>query len=278
MKNSTIALIIVAALAIIVFVYWYYYHYEPYIDTQCTMINGILQTQDGRLCSTTTRYFDCSRPTCSWNSNCGQGGPPSNSNDCANYSGSNDGVHNSPYNAPSLQNGVVYTTAAASGSFGLTRNGGEPCGKCYELEITGQCGNPYDSGKYGCDNAKNMSMKGTKFVTMVTNLCPDWNSGQNEGCPPALKDKNVRGANHHFDLAIIGGGFGAQGKCPSQYSWSPKNVSDCGNPNIVPPMYKDACEIFYKNLGEMDNPMVAFKEVPCPNVPNYNYLNTGKLS
>ncbi len=152
-----------------------------------------------------------------------------------------------------------------------------PCGKCYELEITGQCGNPYDDGEYGCNNNKNMSMKGTKFITMTTNLCPDWNSSQNKGCPPTPQDKNVRGANHHFDIALIGGGFGAQGKCPSNFSWSPKNVSDCSNPSIVPSQYQKACEIFYNELGQMDNPLVAWREVPCPNTPNYNFLNTGKL-
>ena len=97
----------------------------------------------------------------------------------------------------------MFTTAAASGSFGLTQSGGEPSGKCYELEITGQCGNPYDNGQYACNNTNNMKMQGKKFITMVTNLCSDWDAGQNKGCPPTLKDKNIRGANHHFDIALV---------------------------------------------------------------------------
>jgi hypothetical protein len=273
-------LIILGIISVVIVAYlWYKYHYEPYSDTQCSVVNGKLQTADGRLCATTTRYWDCSRPTASWNPNCGTGGPITKTNNCANYSGADDGIHNSPYNAPSTDGKTVFTTSAASGSFGLTQSGGKPCGKCYELEITGQCGNPYDNSQYACDNAKNVSMKGTKFITMVTNLCPDWqSSGGNagKGCPPSSNDLNIRGANHHFDVALVGGGFGAQGKCPTNYSWSPKNVQDCSNTSIVPSQYKSACEIFYNQLGQIDNPMVAFKEVPCPNTPNYNLLNTGK--
>lgn len=247
----------------------------------CAMrnVNGNveLQTEDGRKCATTTRYWDCSRPTCSWNPNCGKGGNITDSTTCANYSGDPDGTHNSLYNQLYSQNGSVYTTAAASGSFGLTASGGMQCGKCYELEITGQCGNPYDAGQYGCNNAANEKVKGTKFTTMVTNLCPDWNNGK--GCPPTPQDKNVRDANYHFDLALVGGGLGAQGKC-SDYryhlSGDVKSIEDCSKASIVDPIFTEGCKAYFNQLGGMDNPMVAFREITCPSVPSYQQLNTGK--
>lgn len=242
----------------------------------CSMRNGVLQTEDGRLCATTTRYWDCSRPTCSWNPNCGKGGNINDSTTCANFSGDPDGVHTSIYNQVYLVDNNVYTTSAASGSFGLTSQGGLPCGKCYELEITGQCGNPYDNGPNACSNT-NEAVKGTKFTTMVTNLCPDWDNGK--GCPPTPQDKNIRDANHHFDVAIVGGGLGAQGKC-NDYRYhlggDVKSIQDCSNTNIVDPAFAEGCKVYFTQLGGMDNPMVAFREIQCPNIPSYQQLNTGR--
>jgi hypothetical protein len=246
--------------------------------------NGVLRTADNRLCATTTRYWDCSRPTCSWH--------PCGADNCAACSGAPDGVHASPANQPLVQDGVVYVTAAASGSFGINPDSGGPaCGECYELEVTGQCGNPYACGQYACDNQKNAGMSGQKFVVMVTNDCPDWQPGGSccsgsgscgGGCPPTPQDHNLRGAAHHFDLAIPGGGFGAQGKCSSAYTWSPRSAGDCAKPDIIPPAYQAGCEAYFNQLGGMDNPMVAFRKISCPaGVASYDALNcssTGRAS
>ena len=153
------------------------------------------------MCATTTsRYWNDSRPTCSWNPNCGKGGNITDSTTCANYSGAPDGLHNSIYNQIYSQNNSVYTTSAASGSFGL--------------EIIGQ---------YDCNNVANEKIKGIKFITIVTNLCPDWNNGKR--CPPIPQDKNIRNANYHFDIAIVGGD-----KC-----------SD--------PIFAEGCKVYLNQLG-----------------------------
>lgn len=269
---------------------------EPLIPV-CTIKDGVLQTGDGRLCATTTRYWDCNRPTCSWNPNsCGTTGTCANCSGCVNQAGTTGcptGTQASLNNLLYEQNGKVYGTAAGSGSLSITSSGGLACGKCYELEITGQCGNPYNytgtNNCNGCQPYVNEAAAGEKLTVMITNSCPDWQPGQNcctgctncqgcgGGCPPTSQDKNVRGANYHFDIAIPGGGQGAAAACPQGYTWKVNSVEDCTNPSVLPqdtPEYRNSCLIYYNNLNGMDNPMVAFKEVPCPeNIPSYQGLN-----
>ena len=237
------------------------------------------------MCATTTRYWDCSRPTCSFNSSSCD---PGCTDCCANCSGDPDGVHNSPFNQLFLENNMIYGTVAASGSFGLTTNGGPPCGRCYELEITAQCGNPYVCGPNGCNNDNNDDAAGQKLTVMVTNLCPDWQpnvtccegctgcSTCGAGCPPIEGNQNIRGATRHFDIAVPGGGQGLQGKCPNQFTWNPTNINDCTNTEILPSIYASGCQIYYNQLKGMDNPMVAFKEIACPNTTPFLQLNCKK--
>lgn len=152
---------------------------EPGIPI-CAIKNGVLQTQDGRLCATTTRYRDCSRPTCSRHpDSCGITGTCANWSDCVNSIGTTGcptGTQSPLYNLFTMKNGKVYGTAAGSGSLSITPGGGIGCGKCYELEITGQCGNPYNyTGSNTCDGCApyvNKGAAGETLTIMITNSCP----------------------------------------------------------------------------------------------------------
>merc|ERR1719310_1764614 len=88
------------------------------------------------------------------------------------------------------EGGKMYGTAAVSNTL---LNGKSGCGKCYELELTEKCGNPYSKG--GCNHGANRAAAGKRITVMVTNLCPDL-----PACPKNWGQKNVYGKSVHFDI------------------------------------------------------------------------------
>merc|ERR1712078_397758 len=88
------------------------------------------------------------------------------------------------------EGGKMYGTAAVSNTL---LNGKSGCGKCYELELTEKCGNPYSKG--GCNHNANRAAAGKRITVMATNLCPDL-----PACPKTWNQKNVYGKSVHFDI------------------------------------------------------------------------------
>ena len=246
----------------------------------CNLVGGEWVASDPAYkCASSTRYWDCSRPTCSWNPGSCSGAQQHPY--CADNSGYSVGQSGQGKDYISLANqpyydqatNTVYATAAVSGSLGIGQQGGPACGKCYEAYVTNKCGNPYYVG--GCNNSYNQNAAGTKLVIMDTNFCPD-----QPACPLTVQDKNAADAHYHFDIALPGGGVGGQNHCQTLYNnqnptfMKANSISDCSNTSIIPTVLADGCKTYFNNLKQMDNPMIAFKEITCPNnVPSFNKLN-----
>jgi hypothetical protein len=88
------------------------------------------------------------------------------------------------------EGGKLYGTAAVSNTL---LNGKSGCGKCYDLEVTEKCGNPYHKG--GCNNNANQASAGKRITVMATNLCPD-----EPACPKHPGQSNIYGKTVHFDI------------------------------------------------------------------------------
>ena len=177
--------------------------------------------------ASTTRYWDCSKPTCAWCGKCKKAG---------------DGDYAASWNQLFKgSDGKLYGTAATCGSLGQSNSGGD-CKHCYELIV------------------KDGSAKGKTLTVMATNFCPDQPT-----CPKSPSDKNQYGEHYHFDIAIPGGGVGKADKCDkeygSKYDWKVNSKSDCTK---LPTKLQSGCKVWWEELGGMDNPKVDFKKVSCP--------------
>jgi len=183
------------------------------------MLTGVSGT------ASTTRYWDCSKPTCAWASKC---------------LGSGHGNFASDWNQLFKgSDGRIYGTVASSGSFGMDDAGGA-CMKCYDLTV------------------KDGPAMGKQLTVMATNYCPD------EPTCPAAGETNPKGQQYHFDIAIPGGGLGGQGKCSEEYGggdWKVLSADDCGK---LPEGIQSGCNLWYNDLDGMDNPLVDWVEVSCP--------------
>eukprot|EP00937_MAST-01D_sp_MAST-1D-sp2_P005638 g5638.t1 len=184
-------------------------------------------TPSGTKTASTTRYWDCSKPTCAWCGKCKKAG---------------DGDYAASWNQLFKgSDGKLYGTAATSGSLGQSNSGGD-CKHCYELTF------------------KDGAAKGKTLTLMTTNFCPDQPT-----CPKSPSDKNQYGEHYHFDIAIPGGGVGAADKCQKQYSskysWKANSKSDCSK---LPDKLQGGCKVWWEELGGMDNPKADFKKVDCP--------------
>jgi len=88
------------------------------------------------------------------------------------------------------EGGKLFGTAAVSNTLLKGKSG---CGKCYELEVTAKCGNPYHKG--GCNGNANTAAAGKRITVMATNLCPDL-----PACPKQPGQTNIYGKTVHFDI------------------------------------------------------------------------------
>lgn len=222
-----------------------------------------------------TRYWDCCKPSCSWNENAG--GHP------AKQCSSNGKNQSTDYGAGSVCSGGPMATCTSQIPFTIdgceqygfafaavpASNGGQ-CGKCFQLTFTGE-------GKYGdCPNCKKLAEAKKKLIIMVTNIGGDVNQGQ-------------------FDVMIPGGGVGAFNGC-SAMGWGNQGeqygglLSNCETENN----YKSAkyascltekCNSVFGNDSEAkqgclflanwmlaaSNPMHNYEEVECPDVLKQRY-------
>ena len=189
----------------------------------------------------TTRYWDCCKPSCSWNGKSSHVTQPVATCDASGntltdvnvQSGCNGGSaymcsDQTPW---AVNNSLSYGFAAASlvgGSEDST------CCTCMKLTFT--------SGP----------VSGNQMIVQVTNTGSDLSS-------------------NHFDIAIPGGGFGifTQG-CPGQfgsgYQWGAQyggisSASECAG---LPQVLQAGCYWRFNWFQNADNPSVNFEQVTCP--------------
>ncbi|OAA62666.1 Barwin-like endoglucanase [Niveomyces insectorum RCEF 264] len=191
---------------------------------------------------TTTRYWDCCKPSCGWAGKgfskgpvgtCGKDDRPLNDNGVTKSGCENGGnAFMCSSQSPWAVNDTVAYGYAAVRIAGSTEN--QWCCACYELTFT--------SG----------TVQGKKMVVQATNTGGDLGS-------------------NHFDLAIPGGGVGEFNACTQQYGAPPNgwgdryggihSKSDCAS---FPAALKDGCNWRFDWFAGADNPAVTFRQVTCP--------------
>ncbi|KAL3427640.1 glycoside hydrolase family 45 protein [Phlyctema vagabunda] len=192
----------------------------------------------------TTRYFDCCKPSCGY---AGKLTPAAGSSVVQSCD-----IHDAPvadFNAQSAcAGGTAYTCSdqtpwavsdsLAYGFAAVNIAGGTEaswCCACYELTFT-----------------SSPSLVGKKMVVQATNTGGDL------------------GANH-FDLAIPGGGFGIYDACTTEWKnastdWGERygGISRRSQCDTFADALKPACYWRFDWFQNADNPSVAFTQVACP--------------
>ena len=223
-----------------------------------------------------TRYWDCCKPSCSWQEN--SGGNPARQ--CTNkgktestdWGGgsvcSGGGLMTCTSQIPFTVDGcdnIGFAFAAVPAS-----NGGQ-CGHCYELTFTGE-------GHYNSTNANTKTLKklGKKLIIMATNIGGDVQQGQ-------------------FDIMILGGGVGQFNGCSSM-GWGNQGeqyggllsvcekendyaagkmksclTSKCNSVFSGDSQAKEGCLFLANFLEAAGNPEHTYKEVECPDVLKKKY-------
>ena len=234
-----------------------------------------IKTKGGGGSGWATRYWDCCKPSCSWNENAGG----KLSRQCTNKGRSQDTNYGNgsvcdgggsamtcisqiPFTISGC-NDMAFAFAAVPAS-----NGGQ-CGKCFQLTFTG-------AGHYSSTNSNTNAIKGKKLIIMVTNVGHDVEQGQ-------------------FDIMIPGGGVGAFNGCSSM-GWGNQGaqygglLSDCEKEhNYNAAKYKscltDKCNSVFSNdsdakqgclflanwMNAAGNPEHNYVEVECPDVLKNKY-------
>nr|BAF57358.1 putative glycosyl hydrolase family45 [uncultured symbiotic protist of Hodotermopsis sjoestedti]BAF57360.1 putative glycosyl hydrolase family45 [uncultured symbiotic protist of Hodotermopsis sjoestedti] len=189
---------------------------------------------------TTTRYWDCCKPSCSWTKkaavsspvkSCGTDGSTASTTD--EKSGCDGGTSYMCANQiPRAVNDSYALGFAAASISGYDES--KSCCACMELTFTGG------------------AVSGKKMVVQVTNTGGDLGSNQ-------------------FDLAIPGGGVGIYNGCTSQYGapsdgWGSRyggvaSASDCSQ---LPSALQSDCRFRFDWFGGSGNPSISFNEVSCP--------------
>lgn len=223
-----------------------------------------------------TRYWDCCKPSCSWQEN--SGGNPARQCTNKGKTESTDWGGGSICSGGQLMTCTSQIPFTVSGCDNLgfafaavpASNGGQ-CGHCYELTFTGQ-------GHYESTNAntKTLKSKGKKLIIMATNIGGDVQQGQ-------------------FDIMIPGGGVGMFNGCSSM-GWGAQGeqygglLSDCEKENNYAAgkmkscltnkcnsvfsgdsQAKEGCLFLANFLEAAGNPEHTFKEVECPDVLKKKY-------
>jgi hypothetical protein len=210
-----------------------------YFYTCCSSTSAPAPGSSTRANGKTTRYWDCCKPSCSWNDKADVDRPVET---CANdgltvlgvneQSGCNGGVaYTCNDNQPFVINDVGYGFAAAHLSGQGERDW---CCGCYELQFT--------SGP----------ISGKKMIVQVTNTGGDL--GEN-----------------HFDLQIPGGGVGLFNGCKPQWGapdqgWGAQygGVSSLAECDQLPAQIRDGCKWRFGWFQNADNPSMSFVRVKCP--------------
>lgn len=188
----------------------------------------------------TTRYWDCCKPSCSWNEKANVSRPVQicqKDNTIISYrqqnlkSGCDGGVAFACANQlPFIVNQTLSFGFAAAYIKGKTE--ADNCCACYELIFT------------------STPVVGKKMIVQITNTGADL-------------DYN------HFDIAVPGGGQGIFQGCFTQYYnfyagnryGGISNITEC---NLLPKPLQVGCRWRFTWFKNADNPSIVFKNVVCP--------------
>jgi hypothetical protein len=141
----------------------------------------------------TTRFWDCCKPHCAWESNVPSGMSPLRTCNIDGVSLSSD-----PYDQSGCTDGSSYmcykyipwaVNSTLSYGFGATSHG-DVCGKCFELQFTGE-------GYHGA-NPGAAAIAGKRMIIQAINVGHDVEGGQ-------------------VDIMVPGGGVGAYNGCSDQW-------------------------------------------------------------
>jgi len=223
-----------------------------------------------------SRYWDCCKPSCSWNENAG--------GNLAKQCDSRGNIINDP-GSQSMCNGGNAGTCVSQIPFtidgcttygfafaAVPANQGGKCGHCYELTFTGE-------GHYNSTNAntKKLKTEGKKLIVMASNVGGDVEGGQ-------------------FDVMIPGGGYGIFDGCSSKMGWGSQGeryggllsecekstsynagkyksclTEKCNSSFSSDPVAKEGCLFLANWMNSAGNPEHTFKEVECPDVLKQKY-------
>lgn len=210
-----------------------------------------------------TRYWDCCKPHCAWPD---KGGLKARTCDA-----SGKEVHDDSDNSSMCKGGqagtckdqipYVYNDTIAFAFAAVPGSAGGECGKCFDLQFTGE-------GKYATDRHK--KLKGKHLIVIASNIGYDVEQGQ-------------------FDVMIPGGGFGIFDGCSSKMGWGDQGerygglLSACENetkyyaPNYqkclitkcekafsMDEQAKEGCLFLANWMNAAGNPLHNYKEVECP--------------
>lgn len=213
-----------------------------------------------------SRYWDCCKPSCSWNEN--SGGHPAKqcnaSGNVINDAGAQSMCNGGPAGTCTSQIPIIVNDNLAYAFAAVPAADGGSCGKCFALKFDGK-------GKYETKQNQK-ALAGKTLVVMATNIGSDVQQGQ-------------------FDVMIPGGGVGMFNGCSSmgwgsqgeQYggllSACEKEVGTAGNMltkrkncleekcNSVfskDPKAKEGCMFLATWMEAAGNPTHTYKEVECP--------------
>lgn len=220
-----------------------------------------------------SRYWDCSKPSCSWTENAG--------NYRARMCTVSQGLISDP-SAKSILDGGPATTCFSQVPFtvnGCTNMafafaavpGNSPqCGKCFMLTFTG-------GKRYGDPDANHQKLKGKKLIVMASNIGYDVAGGQ-------------------FDIMIPGGGVGQKNGCATQLAginlgngeggflrdcegesgydaskYASCVINKCNSAFANYPDLKEGCKFIATWMEAAGNPEHEYVEVDCPQVLKDRY-------
>jgi hypothetical protein len=215
----------------------------------------------------TTRYWDCCKPSCSWNNGARSCDASQNVLGDVNAKSTCDGgpagtcLSQIPFMIGGCDMGFAF--AATPGSNGGNAN----CGKCFLLTFNGE--------GHWKTTPQTQALKGKQLVVMATNIGYDVDPGQ-------------------FDIMIPGGGVGLFNGCATlfgnanmgqQYGGLLSECNDVKHASDPVACLKEACQRAFSNVPQAlqgcqfhidffqgaDNPNMSFEEIECPDVLKSKY-------
>jgi len=197
---------------------------------------------------TTTRYWDCAKPSCGWTANAN---PPAYS--CDSNGMTHVGVNTQSGWDTKNKNGAFecynfapWYDAGTNLSYGFVAFNGANCGTCFELQFTG-----------GSISGKQMIVQVVNVGNISANqfdvLIPGGGVGINNACQYQWPGLNIGSQNGGFLTAANGNGSSAQTACHSAFT------SLTNGAQLVA-----GCDWFAGWFASANNPNVIYKQVTCP--------------
>lgn len=214
-----------------------------------------------------TRYWDCCKPSCSWTQNAVH-----TARSCE-----KDGKIITDANEPSAYDGGKSTTCLSQVPFAVNDdlayafaavpafNGGKLCGRCFDLEFTGE-------GKYETKSV-HKALKGKHLIVMASNIGGDVAGGQFDIMIPG-GGVGIYDACSKVGMPGWGSSLGAQyggllSDCESESNWDASKYQSClidkcnsvfsGNEQA-----KQGCLFLANWMKAAGNPLHTYREVECP--------------